>query len=135
MNTSSSDVDTEYGAPFECIAISNISLELVYRQLSQMSITVGLDEENNAGFEDKPKLQLKVSVSYPRTPQDHCLPPSRQKRSQLCYWYSSTANWKVFSTIQQETVTLRNFVRKHGNFKNIFMLMFGISAIFLQSLP
>lgn len=61
-------MDTEYGAPFECTAISNISLELVYRQLSQMSITVGLDEENNAGFEDKPKLQLKVSVSYPRTP-------------------------------------------------------------------
>ena len=68
MNTSSSDVDTEYGAPFECTAISNISLELMYRQLSQMSITVGLDEENNAGSEDKPKLQLKVSVSYPRTP-------------------------------------------------------------------
>lgn len=86
MNTSSSDVDTEYGAPFECIAISNISLELVYRQLSQMSITVGLDEENNAGFEDKPKLQLEVSVSYPRTPQDHCLPPRCRHVSSCFLW-------------------------------------------------
>lgn len=86
MNTSSSDVDTEYGAPFECTAISNISSEHVYRKLLQMSITVGLDEENNAGFEDQPKLQLKVSISYPRAPWDHCLPPSRQKRrSRLCY--------------------------------------------------
>lgn len=68
MNTSSSDVDTEYRVPFECTATSSISSEHEYRQLLQMSITVGLDEENNAGFEDKPKLQLKVSISYPRAP-------------------------------------------------------------------
>lgn len=45
MNTSSSDVGIQHWVSSECTAISNIALEHVYRQLSQMSIKAGLDED------------------------------------------------------------------------------------------
>lgn len=62
MNTSSNDVDIQYRVFSVCTAISNISLEHMYRQLSQKSIRAECDDDN-AGFE-KNKVALKVSITH-----------------------------------------------------------------------
>lgn len=119
LNPSSSGMDIEYWGFFECTATSSISLEHMWRQLSQKSIRAGLDEDKQCRLWGS---TLAAAQKFPFLIEGHyriiVFLLEAKRMNQLCYWHPSTADWKVFFCSLRRDSENSRLLKKMWKFQN-----------------